>query len=196
MPSSLEIDPPTVMDTLAEHFHRDAVDFATRFDMLWEAGPLMHKMGRTKSFVDLLMGCECALKCHGFLGHRSEQPRNVYKTIRAYGHRMDKLADYACFLEDRAHYDMLKLELKKVSVFIRYSLDANETFFPSFQDRASADLSYSHTIGSNTWVLQIRATLENLISSAARCFGGEVSTDIDEWLGHEQEMCEFAKACL
>jgi hypothetical protein len=37
-----------------------------RFDQLWEAGPPMHKMGRMKSFVDLLIGCECTLKAHGF----------------------------------------------------------------------------------------------------------------------------------
>lgn len=59
--------PLSVAHTLAEHFQRDALDFAARFDLLWEAGPLLHKMGRTKSFVDLLMGCECALKCHCFL---------------------------------------------------------------------------------------------------------------------------------
>lgn len=55
----MNLKPMSVLHSLAEHFHRDAVDFGARFDLLWEAGPLMHKMGRTKSFTDLLMGCEC-----------------------------------------------------------------------------------------------------------------------------------------
>src|SRR5258708_6248059 len=104
----MELKPLSVMHTLAQHFHRDAVDFSSRFDLLWEAVPLMHKMGRTKTFIDLLMGCECALKCHGFLGHVTEQPRDVYRRIRGFGHNIADLADYATFLQDRTYYSQLK----------------------------------------------------------------------------------------
>lgn len=71
----------SVLRSLAEHFHRDAVDFGARFDLLWEAGPLMHKMGRTKTFTDLLMGCECALKA------QSRSLRSLWKM-------RDKAAQY------------------------------------------------------------------------------------------------------
>lgn len=188
--------PLSVMHTLAEHFQRDALDFATRFDVLWEAGPLMHKMGRTKCFVDLLMGCECALKCHCFLSHLDESPSKVYRQVRGYGHNIGVLADYARLMTDRTYYDHLKTALSEFPVFIRYSLDAYETFFPSFLDRNAADKNYSQTIGSNQWVLEIRTKLEVLNDAITDHLGGLVPTDIEVLLAHEKEMREFAEACL
>ncbi|MDI3514192.1 MAG: hypothetical protein PWP40_1421 [Rhodocyclaceae bacterium] len=79
IPPLEHVKPMSIAHTLAEHFHRDSVDFAQRFDLLWEAGPLMHKLGRIKSFIDLLMACECALKAHGFLGRLNEDPREIYR---------------------------------------------------------------------------------------------------------------------
>jgi len=192
----MDSKPLSVMHTLADHFHRDALDFAARFDLLWEAAPLMHKMARTKSFVDLLMGCECALKCHGIFGHLKEQPRDVYRRIRGFGHRVGDLADYAAFLDDRTHYNHLKDQLSEFPVFLRYSLDAYETFFPSFLDRKAADLNYSQTIGNNPWVLEIRASLEALNASVEGHIGGLVTADLVELLAHEKEMHEFAESCL
>lgn len=194
--SPMDLKPMSVLSSLAEHFHRDAVDFCARFDLLWEAGPLMHKMGRTKTFTDLLMGCECALKAHAFLSHLDGNPIETYKKIRRLGHRIDALADYATLLKDRAKYNLLRTELAPFSVFLRYSLDANETFFPSFVDRAEADLNYSKTIGNNTWVLKIRESLEVLNTSSENSFGGFVTNSIEEIIAHEKSMKEFAKACL
>lgn len=186
----------SVLYSLAEHFHRDAVDFGVRFDLLWEAGPLMHKMGRTKTFTDLLMGCECALKAHAFLSHLDGNPVEIYSNVRKVGHRIGALADYATLLKDRAEYNLLKAELAPFPVFLRYSVDANETFFPSFVDRAEADLNYSKTIGNNAWVLKIRESLENLNASSENSFGGFITDTIEEILAHEKNMKEFAEACL
>ena len=192
----MDTKPLSVMHTLAEHFHRDAIDFVSRFDLLWEAGPLMHKMGRTKTFIDLLMGCECALKCHGFLSHLTEQPRDVYRRIRSFGHNIANLADYATFLQDRTYYNHLKNRLATFPVFLRYSLDAYETFFPSFLDRSNAELNYSQTIGNNAWVLEIREALEGLNTSVTDQLSGFVTTDLEALFAHEKQMREFAESCL
>jgi hypothetical protein len=186
----------SVLDSLAEHFHRDALDFAARFDLLWEAGPLMHKMGRTKTFIDLLLGCECALKAHAFLSHLDGDPVEIYRQVRKRGHRIGDLVDYAELLDDRTTYSRLKDELAQFSVFLRYSLDAYETFFPSFVDRANADLNYSKTIGNNAWVLQVREYLEGLNVASGQRFGGFVTDSLEELLAYDKAMKEFAEACL
>ncbi|MDP2030012.1 MAG: hypothetical protein Q8K12_10285 [Thiobacillus sp.] len=186
----------SVLHSLAEHFHRDALDFAARFDLLWEAGPVMHKMGRTKTFTDLLLGCECALKAHAFLSHLDGNPVEIYRQVRKHGHRIGDLADYAELLDDRTTYSRLKEELAPFPVFLRYSLDAYETFFPSFVDRATADLNYSKTIGNNAWVLQIRECLESMNVHSGERFGGFVTDSLEELFAHEKAMKEFAEACL
>lgn len=56
----LKTKPSSLLHSITEHFLNDSRDFATRFDVLWEDGRLMHKMGRTKSFMDLLMRQKCA----------------------------------------------------------------------------------------------------------------------------------------
>lgn len=192
----MNLKPMSVLHSLAEHFHRDAVDFGARFDLLWEAGPLMHKMGRTKSFTDLLMGCECALKAHAFLSHLEGNPVEVYRSIRKCGHNIGALSDYANFLKDRADYNFLKTELDAFPVFLRYSLDANEAFFPSFVDRTEADLNYSKTIGDNAWVLNIRESLERLNTSSEDSFGGFITDGIEDIFAHEKSMKQFAETCL
>lgn len=186
----------SVLRSLAEHFHRDAVDFGARFDLLWEAGPLMHKMGRTKTLTDLLMGCECALKAHAFLSHLDGNPLEIYNNVRRLGHRIGALADYATLLIDRAEYNFLKAELAPFPIFLRYSLDANKTFFPSFVDQAEADLNYSKTVGNDAWVLKIRESLESLNASSENNFGGLITNSIEEIFAHEKDMKEFAEACL
>ena len=39
--------PTSLLHSIAEHFQNDSRDFAIRFDVLWENGSLLHKMGRT-----------------------------------------------------------------------------------------------------------------------------------------------------
>lgn len=192
----METKPLSVLYTVAEHYYRDANDFVSRFDLLWEAPAQLHKTGRIKSFIDLLMGCECALKCHGFLSHHAEVPREVYCKVRSFGHNIGRLADYASFLTDRSPYDYLKANLGDFSVFLRYSLDAYETFFPSYMDRKDAEVNYSATIGNNPWVLELRANLNTLLSSSEEQFSGFFTDDLEAIFTHERQMKEFADSCL
>lgn len=188
--------PLSVLHDLADHFFRDALDFGTRFDQLWEAGLLMHKMGRTKSFVDLMIGCECALKAHCFLSHLEDDPEVVYREVRRRGHNIDQLAAYATLISDRSDYEALNTNLARFSVFLRYSIDAYETFFPSYQERELAELNYSRTIGNNAWVLDIRACLERLNAALSDRLGGWVTDDLEAILTHEKRMMDFADACI
>jgi hypothetical protein len=192
----LKTKPSSVLHSVAEHFHRDASDFAARFDALWEHGSLMHKMGRVKSFVDLLMACECSLKSHALLSMPEKTPFEAYRAVRACGHNIGKLAPLANYLKDRAPYEHLASQLVELPVHIRYSLEAYEAFFPTLVDRDQADKNYSATIGCNPWVLEIRKVLGTLLEGISEEFSGEVSMDLVELIDGEKAFAEFAAECL
>lgn len=182
----------SILHTIAEHYAQDARDFAARFDALWEHGPLMHKTGRIKSFVDLFMACECALKAHVALGRLQDNPKEVYGTIRKASHRIAHLSEAATFLGDRSSYDALSSRLDQFSVFIRYSLDAYDTFFPLLVERHEAAVDYSRTIGNNTWVLETRALLkEPILTSLNDALSGFVTDDIGAIFDNERQVKEL-----
>ena len=106
--------PTSLMHTLAEHFLRDAQDFVTRFDTLWEHGGLMHKMGRTKSFVDLLMAVECALKAHAFLSLKDDPADEAYRAVRTCSHNISSLVNLSNYMEDRTVYERLAEQLTEL----------------------------------------------------------------------------------
>ncbi len=187
----MKILPISVPHEIARHYHRDARDFAGRFDTLWE--DQLHKTGRIKSFVDLVMGCECAMKCHVFLGRLDRDPIETYGQIRGAGHDIVRLSGLAEFMPDREIYDSVANELGRFSVFIRYSLDAYSVFFPTLVDLADAPIHYSKTIGNNAWVLHMRQQLEVLIEVASPEFTGQVDGDIGAILDHERQMEAFMR---
>jgi len=192
--SLMKTQPISVLHSIAEHYFHDAGDFADRFDVLWESQT--RKTGRIKSFVDLLMATECALKAHVVLGKVSDEPTEVYQSILKAGHRIGVLANASTFLDERSTYDELALRLDKFSVFIRYSLDAYETFFPSYVERHEAELDYGATIGNNSWVLEVRALLNPLLSSLNEELTGFINSDIEEIIEHERRMKEFMDSVL
>lgn len=182
----------SILHSIAEHYLRDGEDFSFRFDLLWEEA--LHKTGRIKSFVDLLMASECTLKAHIALGRLKDDPKEVYRTIRKAGHQIAPLAAAAHFLEDRASYEGLSSRLQDFSVFVRYSLDAYETFFPFFVERNEAKIDYSRTIGDNTWVLETRELLRPLQAAANKALTGFVINDIAKIIEHERRMKAFMEA--
>lgn len=186
----LKAKPTSLHHTIASHYLNDARDFGERFDILWERQ--RHKTGRIKTFADLLMGTECALKCHVIIGRRGENIEDLYREVRRLSHDVAGLCVSATYLEDRSLYDDLSARLAPFSVFIRYSLDAYETFFPSLMERDAAPIDHGRTIGRDPWVLETRALLARLIESASGEFGGLVTNDIAEILAHEEQMRNFA----
>lgn len=183
--------PISIQHSVADHYYKDARDFAARFDTLWE--DQLHKTGRIKSFVDLVMGCECALKCHVFLGRLDQDPDETYRLIRSAGHNAERLSALATFLQDRSLYELVGSKLAPFSVFVRYSLDAYSTFFPAITDWADAPINHAVTIGNNAWVLGVRGDLERLIDSSSPEFSGIVSHDIGAIIQHELEMENFMR---
>lgn len=190
----MRIAPLSVLNTVARHYQRDAQDFLERFNILWEAQ--LHKTGRIKSFVDLLLACECTLKGHFVLSRISDEPITVYKEVRHYGHDIGALAAAASYLQDRSCYAAIEERLGPFSVFIRYSLDAYETFFPSALDRDDAPINYSKTIGNNPWVLECRDLVTSLLAATHAEFQGFVTDDLSVLLQHERDMQAFAKECM
>ena len=183
--------PLSVLHTIADHYQRDARDFLERFNVLWEAQ--LHKTGRIKSFVDLLLACECTLKCHIVLGRTSDDPITVYKEVRRFAHDIGALAAAASYLQDKDRYAVIEQRLAPFSVFIRYSLDAYETFFPSNLDRGDALIDYSKSIGNNPWVLECRDLVASLLDATHVEFQGFVATDLTALLQHECDMQIFAE---
>lgn len=178
--------PDSVLHSIAEHYHRDAYDFAVRFDVMWEKQ--LHKSGRIKSFVDLFMGCECALKSHIFLGKLSDDPKRVYSSVRKAGHDIGSLAHLACYSEDRSSYEFFAYRLSKLSTYIRYSLDSYEVFFRAGIKCDDTSFNYGKTIGNNSWVLEIRNELRALLRVSDGQFTGLLSDDIETYLKIDKEI--------
>ena len=183
--------PLSIQNSVANYFHTDARDFARRFDTLWE--DQLHKTGRIKSFVDLVMGCECSLKCHIFLGRLNQDPDETYRLVRRAGHNVEKLSIMAAFLQDRVLYDRVGSKLAPFSVFIRYSFDAYSTFFPALANWPDASINHAATIGNNAWVLSVRDDLKQLIDLSSPEFNGAVNPDISAIFQHNQKMEDFMR---
>lgn len=185
------VKPTSIHRSLAEFYLRDADDFAQRFDCLWEE--LLQKNSRIKTFVDLLMGIECALKAHIFMSRQDEDPIKLYKEIRSRGHSIDKLVEIADWMQERDIYIELAKKLQPFSVFVRYRFDADQTFFPALVERDQADINYSTSIGRNAWVLEIRDMLEQLSRALYKEFSGFTTDDLLNIFTHEQELSDFYK---
>lgn len=186
--------PLSVLHTVAKHYIRDAHDFLERFNILWEAQ--LHKTGRIKSFVDLLLATECSLKGHIVLHRIADDPITVYKNVRSYGHKLDALAAAANYLEDRSSYRAVQKRLAPFSILIRYSLDAYETFFPSSLDRDDVHINYSKTIGNNPWVLECRDIVASMLDVPIPEFEGFVTDDLDALFQHEKDMQALVGKCM
>lgn len=183
--------PSSLLHSIAEYFLSDGRDFATRFDALWENGRLMHKMGRTKSFVDLLMAVECVLKAHALLSLKDKPVEEAYLAVRRSGHDLRKLASLATYMPDHTLYEHLADSLAELQVHLRYSFEAYEAFFPAWTGRNDAELNYTATIANNPWVLSIRANVQTLIDAVQPEFTGFVTDDIEAIFKAEAEMRQF-----
>lgn len=184
--------PVTVLRSIAEHFAEDARDYVERFDLTWE--PLTSKTARIKSFVDLMMACECALKAHIAIGHESDDPHEIYSQIRRAGHQIDRLAALANFMENRSVYEEVSSRLANLSVFVRYSLDSYDLFFPLTCDWEETKVVYSATIGSDPWIRKLRSQIQQLIDPLNDELGGLVSNDLNAIFLNEAALTELLQA--
>lgn len=167
----------SVHHSIAEYYWLDARDFLSRFDVLWEIE--MHKTGRIKSFIDLLMACECVLKSHVMLGLKDFCPKVAYHKLRRASHKISDLADAARLNKNRVDYNFLKSELSEFKVNFRYSLDAYDKFFPLLGGCGVENIKYSETIGCHVWVMSIRDAIDRLINDLSPDLTGFVPNDLD-----------------
>lgn len=175
---------------IAKHYLEDARDFIYRFEVFINL-PLS-KTQRSKAFVDLYMASECVLKAHIFASATTDKLDETYRKVRKIGHNISKLSDEAHFLTDRNDYKYLKDELDRFNVFIRYSLDSSEFFFPSGKDKAEAKVDSTVTISNLTWLSQIAACVNRLISTLyPQINAGIVEDSFEEIFESEQLMGEF-----
>lgn len=173
----MKIQPNSLHRDIAQHFWLDARDFANRFDALWEHEGLMGKTGRFKTFVDLLIGCECALKAHAFLSPVQDDPVKLYTDLRQASHNIAKLAGHAQYLSDRSTYEQLKDRLAPLSVSIRYSLDAYQKLLPFFPTDNETEALHSQTLGNAAWICAVRKHLKTLIDTVRDEVTGEITGD-------------------
>ncbi|WP_186033981.1 hypothetical protein [Burkholderia gladioli] len=188
--------PLSILHEVGQLYAFDAHDFAERFDIIWDRVTI--KSGRIKSFVDLLMGIECALKSHiALAGARDElEPAATYKKLRLASHDIARLAGCADLLPDRTSYSEIACRLGKYSVFLRYSIDATEAFFPWYAGQDEARFNYSSTIGSEAWMRETRSMLNPLLAAAFEVVTGEDSSSIDSIFEHEKAMKEFVDSVV
>ena len=169
-----------IIEVIAENYLSDARDFQYRFDKLWESE--LHKTGRIKSFVDLLMAFECILKCHAVLSHASNNPEEVYTSVRRCGHNIARLCEMPHFLKGNRIYQTVSEDLGKFSVNIRYLLDAEALLIPLIEDWKNAPINYDQTIGNHSWVMTLRKRLDTLIAPANEKFNGLCEDSIKDIL--------------
>ncbi|MDI9239453.1 hypothetical protein QLQ15_11115 [Lysobacter sp. LF1] len=181
----------TVRDSVADYYHHDAMHFIQRYESLRPED--FNKAGRVKNFVDVIMAAECALKAHIFRGPSVAGPLELYREVRGLGHAIAGLANRADFLEDRRAYEAIKARLSGLSVFLRYSLDMWELYFPLVeQEGRGGPEQYDATVGSSRWRAEAVDEVKVLIRALDR--GARVvEMDIGEILEHGAEMAEFVR---
>ncbi|PHV13246.1 hypothetical protein CSQ89_01650 [Chitinimonas sp. BJB300] len=169
---------------LARDYYNDAVQFSVRFDLLWEAASLSSKTGRIKSFVDLLMGCECILKCDVILSRLNDTPAELLRKIKT--HNIKTLAKHIKSPGNKNHYEGLTERLGDMHVDLRYAFDSNQFFF-SFSENQGYK-NYLKTIGNNSWVMAIRKDLDTFIDDCGGKLGGFVTDDLNLLFKNEIDM--------
>lgn len=180
--------PLSKIHSIAEHYWFDSKDFITRFDLTLTED--ISKTGRIKRFVDLLMAGECALKCHIALGSKANDPNEVYRKLKRCGHDIKKLAALSNYLEDKSIYNSLSDKLGEFNIFIRYSLDAYDYFFPfnidqtKKKNKAAWD-RYSDKVSNDKWTSEVKEEINQLNSSVTLEFNGFISTDMQAILDSE-----------
>jgi hypothetical protein len=182
----MDSKPSSAHHALAECYYLDALDFMGRFDVFHEKQ--QHKAGRIKSFIDLLMACECVLKSHCILSLQYKSIADAYKQVRSYQHNIGKLADAATLLERRDSYTEIAKKLGPFSVELRYSLDAYDAFFPIAHSNKTTKHSFSKTVGCSVWLSRVRQIVQELINAVTPEFSGLVGHDVELIWKHEKQI--------
>jgi hypothetical protein len=137
---------------VSDHFYHDAYDLSERFKYCWDAEfPAFDavKSKRFKLFIDLRIALESSLKAVvAYRLHNNLSGELLIKTIRSYGHDIEKLKNAAINYipkESTEWLDNIAAQSKLLPISLRYKLDAFDFKL------ADSDFYYS-TIGSDHWI--------------------------------------------
>lgn len=95
-------------------------------------------------------------------------------------------------MPDKLAYQKTTSLLGGFSVFLRYSLDGYESFFPSGLAQEEAVASFSETLANPLWLNELVTLLQELIEPTIEPLSGPV--DFDSFMQEEIEMRNFAIA--
>lgn len=174
--------------SLAQHYYLDSLDLVCRFRMHWESQP--RRSSRVKSFVDLMMACECILKAMALIERQNLPILEAYNEIKILGHSIKKLATD---LEGRRHPSTDAIKCSKdvfgrFGVGLRYSVDSHAYFFQISGVRLPGAPTYEETLGSSVWISQACSLVEELLEWGKATFTGEVGGGIKEIIESQQEI--------
>lgn len=177
--------PSSAHRALAQHFFLDAIDLDFRYRTHWESQP--RKSSRVKSFIDLLMACECILKAQCILGRSEIAIIEAYREIRKIGHSIEELSNSAQTFFPMPAHERAKQQFHSFNVGLRYSVDAHLYFFPPLREGQEEVNLYSATLGSTTWMEESAAIVDELIAWGKNEFTGEVADSIGQ-IFHDEEL--------
>jgi hypothetical protein len=173
-------------ELLAQHYFLDALDFHQRFLTYWESAP--RESSRVKSFIDLLMACECMLKSQCIIAYNAEPLSSAYERVKNLGHNIEKLSRNAEITFPSQAHEQARTYFGKFPVGLRYSVDTYHFFFPIIGSPPQNGLSYAHTLGNSIWMHQAEETVKALITWGKMRFCGEIDANIDSIMESETEI--------
>lgn len=177
---------PNSHRTLAQHYFLDALDLHRRFKQHWEDQP--RKSSRIKSFVDLMMACECMLKSQCILARSAIPFPKAFAEVRKLAHNVNGLSRVAESAYPSTAQERARRHFGKFAVRLRYSADAYAYFFPVGSKRLGKGASYDETLGDSAWLTAAESVVTDLIEWGRSMFNGEVLDDIEANLLAEQEV--------
>jgi hypothetical protein len=171
---------------LAQHFFLDALDLHFRFRAHWDDQP--RKSSRVKSFLDLMMACECLLKAQCIMARIPLPMIQAYAEVKALGHDIHKLSLSAEEVFPSPVHKRARQYFGFFSVGLRYSVDAHEYFFPVGGYQRTNRKSYGSTLGDTNWMHAAENVVSELIEWGKAEFNGEVEADIENILRTEEQL--------
>jgi len=148
---------------VSSHFLHDAIDYEIRYKHCMNSdGPLFYtpRSRRLKTFIDLRMGVESALKSLiVYFEHNERNGKTLINWIEKFSHKIGKLLNKA---KPHLPRDLLEkhgeriIDLSKLPVGLRYRLDA-------WDFHGSQEELYYNTIGSDVWLGELHKCLQALI---------------------------------
>ncbi|UJW82548.1 hypothetical protein [Hydrogenophaga sp. SL48] len=173
-------------NTLAQHYFLDALDLCHRFQAHWEDQP--RKSSRVKSFVDLLMACECMLKAQCIVAREHLSLAEAYSEVKGFQHNIKELATAADLAFPSDVHGRACEYFGSFSVSLRYSVDVHEYFFPIGSPPKSGRKGYDETLGNSVWRNAAVATVNELLEWGKNRFNGEVTDNIADILRSAAEV--------